>query len=424
MKRRCIFFRYLVAWILMIWILLPSCLSADSDEYVIHTFEKIDLSSTFYAEGGGIGDLNGNGHADVMCGPYWYEGPEFSNRHAYYEPNEFDPLGYSDNFFVEVADVNDNGRNDILVIGFPGQEAYWYENTGNYQEYWPRHLIQPVVDNESPRFVDMTGNGKPDMVFHRNGYLGYASINSADPTQPWVFTPISEQMKLGHFTHGLGVGDITGNGYKDFMLARGWWEHPGPDWDGESPWTYHEEDFGPGGAQMFAYDVDGDGLNDVITSLEAHGWGLAWYRQVRSGDQITFEKNLIMGALHEDNSYGVRFSQPHAVALDDMNNNGRKDILSGKRWWAHGPDGDYEPNAPAVIYWFKPYIAEDGSVDFIPYLIDDDSGVGVEITTGDISGNGYPDILTCNKKGAFILLNQPQSVTHSEWESAQPQRIY
>ncbi|MFM7974624.1 MAG: hypothetical protein ACKO8U_06070, partial [Pirellula sp.] len=35
--------------------------------------------------------------------------------------------------------------------------------------------------------------------------------------------------------------------------------------------------FCPGGADMFAYDVNADGLNDVITSLDAHGYGLVWW---------------------------------------------------------------------------------------------------------------------------------------------------
>lgn len=417
--------RILIAIALGITVLGYVVLTDDGDnqEYLIHTFEKTELSSVFYAEGGGIGDLNADGQPDVVCGPWWYEGPGFSNRHAYYEPIEFDPHNYSDNFIVEVADVNGNGRNDILVIGFPGQQAWWFENTGETDEHWPRHLIQPVVDNESPGFADITGNGQPDMIFHREGVVGYASIPEDDPTQPWTFTAISEQRDLGHFTHGLGTGDITGNGSKDFIMADGWWENPGSQWDGQTPWTFHEADFGPGGAQMHAYDIDGDGLNDVITSLDAHGWGLAWFRQIRNNNEITFEKKIIMGEEHADNPYGVRFSQPHAVALADMDNNGRKDILSGKRWWAHGPDGDHEPNAPAVIYWFKPQADPDsGTVDFIPYLIDDDSGAGVDITTGDLTGNGYPDILTCNKKGAFVFLNQPEEVSREEWEAAQPEK--
>ncbi len=374
-------------------------------------FKKIELSSVFYAEGGAIGDLSGNGTPDVVCGPYWYEGPDFESRNAYYEPVEFDPLEYSDHFVTAIADVNDSGRNDILVVGFPGQEAWWYENPGSddADEYWPRHLIFEQVDNESPAFADLTGNGKPELIFHTDGWLGYASPDPENPSEPWVFHRISERGDWGRFNHGLGLGDITGNGNPDILMKEGWWENPETEWDGQTPWRYHPADFGPGGAQMFAMDVDGNGHNDVITSLEAHGWGLAWFRQVRTDGEIHFEKQLIMGESHEDNPHGVRFSQPHAITLADVNNSGLKDIITGKRFWAHGPDGDPEPNAPAVIYAFKPDRNEDGSVDFLPILIDDDSGVGTQIEAGDLTGNGYPDLVTCNKKGGFVFLNRYQS---------------
>src|SRR5690625_4726909 len=194
----------------------------------------------------------------------------------------------------------------------------------------------------------------------------------------------------------------------DFMMADGWWENPGTLWDGVTPWPFHPFDFAPGGAQMHAYDVDGDGLNDVITSLDAHGWGLAWYRQTRDGDEISFEQHLIMGEALADNTFGVRFSQPHALDLVDMDGDGVKDLVTGKRFWGHGPMGDSEPNAPAVLYWFKLTRNGDGSGDFTPYLVDDNSGVGVEVATGDISGNGSPDIVVSNKKGTFVFLNKSQ----------------
>ncbi len=388
-----------------ILLFLPGTPSDDDSRY--GNFEKIRLTSTFYAEGGAIGDLNGNGNADVVCGPYWYEGPDFDKRNAYYEPVAFDPLEYSDHFITAVDDVNNNGRNDIMVVGFPGQEAYWYENPGNDNRYWERHLIFPQVDNESPTFADLTGNGNLELIYHTDGYLGYAAPGSSNPSDVWSFYRVSEQGNWGRYNHGLGLGDITGNGHKDILMSDGWWENPG-EYGDSSPWLHHPVDFGPGGAQMYAYDIDGDGLNDVVTTLEAHGWGLAWYRQIRANNEIHFEKHIIMGETHDDNPYGVRFSQPHALALADLDNSGVKDLVTGKRFWAHGPDGDPEPNAPAVVYWFKLDRDSAGMVDFIPHQIDDDSGVGTQIATGDLTGNGYPDIVTCNKKGGFVFLNHLQ----------------
>jgi hypothetical protein len=261
------------------------------------------------------------------------------------------------------------------------------------------------------------------MVFHTDGYVGYATPNWDDPTEQWTFHRVSTQGERPRFTHGFGIGDVTGNGHVDILKRIGWWENPGPDWDGE-PWQFHPADFGPGGAQMYVYDVDGDGNNDVITSLQAHGWGLAWFRQVRHDGMIHWERNLIMGDQIEDNPYGVRFSQLHALALADMDQDGLMDVVTGKRFWAHGPDGDPEPNAPAVIYWFRLERSPDGEVTFVPHLIDDDSGVGTSVTVGDLTGNGYPDVAISNKKGTFVFHNKVREVTRSEWEAAQPERVY
>lgn len=399
--------RYTGLWaILLVTTVLP-CQQLNGQD-ARHEFEKIQLSSTFYAEGAGIGDLNGDGHPDIVAGPYWYEGPDFASKHAFYEPQLFDPRNYSDNFIAEIDDVNEDGKNDILVVGFPGEAAHWYENPGDGEGYWNRHLIHGTVDNESPRFYDLNRDGQLELVFHTDGQLGYAARDEQDPRRPWSFTPVSRPHDWGRFTHGLGIGDIDGDGLEDILKKDGWWENPGID-EMDARWAYHEVKFaGPGGAQMYAYDVDGDGLNDVITSLDAHGWGLAWYRQIREGDAIRFEQRLIMGESLSDNTYGVRFSQPHALELVDMDNDGLKDLISGKRFWAHGPLGGFEPNAPAVVYWFKLHRGSGGSAGFIPYLVDDDSGAGVEIATADLSGNGYPDIVTSNKQGTFVFLNRPK----------------
>ena len=115
------------------------------------------------------------------------------------------------------------------------------------------------------------------------------------------------------------------------------------------------------------YDVDGDGRNDVITSGNAHGYGLYWFKNI---DNKNFSKQVIMGTKAKDNKYGVKFSQLHAIELADMNNDGLKDIVTGKRYWAHGPKGDVEAMAPAVLYVFQ-LIREDGKAYYKPIKIDD-----------------------------------------------------
>src|SRR5258705_13325482 len=143
---------------------------------------------------------------------------------------------------------------------------------------------------------------------------------------------------------------------------------------------------------MYAYDVNGDGLNDVITSLAAHGYGLAWYEQLREKKEgeIQFKQHILMNKEPKENRYGVQFSQLHAIDLVDMDGDGLKDIVTGKRFWAHGAEGDVEPNAPAVLYWFKLIRPAKGEVEFVPYLIDADSGVGTQGMATYYGNKKYP----------------------------------
>jgi len=164
-------------------------------------------------------------------------------------------------------------------------------------------------------------------------------------------------------------------------------------------------------------------LNDVLTTLGPHNFGIAWYEQVRKDGSIDFVKHLIVGKKHEDSKYGVRFSQAHAFDLVDMDGDGIKDFVTGKRFWAHGPNGDDEPNAPAVLYWFKTVRLPDKSVDFVPYLVDNDSGVGTQVAAADVNGDKLPDIIVGNKKGVFVFIHQVKTVSKEEWEQAQPKPI-
>lgn len=387
-----------------------------AEPYTVLQFRKVQLSDTFYSEGATYGDFNGNGVMDVASGPFWYEGPEFETRHEIYAPVAFDPRQYSDCFLMFVHDFNEDDWPDILVVGFPGAPAYWYENPQNEEGHWPRHDVSPNVGNESPVLADITGDGQPELLFNTETHLGYARYDQATPSAPWTFVPVSPAGQWSKFTHGLGYGDINGDGRTDILTHRGWWEQP-ESLEGDPEWTLHEVDLGPGGAQMFAHDLNANGRSDIITSLQAHGWGLAWFEQ---GEDASFARHAFMGEHHHNNRYGVRFSQPHALAFADMDGDGIRDVITGKRFWAHGPKGDPEPNAPAVLYLFKTVRQEEGSIDFLPFLIDDDSGVGTQVVAGDISGNGLPDVVVGNKKGTFVFLNESVEVNKEEWEKAQP----
>jgi hypothetical protein len=421
--------------------LLASVIAGFADD--LHTFKRIQLSDQFWSEGANFGDLNNDGDKDVVSGPWWWEGPDFKKRHEYYSPTKtfnlklgpmttvkvpgFEgTLGvanrYSDNFFVWVLDFNNDRWNDILVIGFPGEDTSWFENPGRSDGPWIRHKVFAQTDNESPTFTDITGDGKRELVCITKGQYGYASPNWKAPEKPWTFHPISPNNKYGNFTHGMGVGDVNGDERMDLLEKDGWWEQPESLAD-DPLWTFHKQPMGGGGSQMYAYDVNGDGLNDIITALAAHGFGLAWYEQFREGDEIKFREHIFMNKSPRDNKYGVKFSELHALDLVDMDGDGVKDIVIGKRFWSHGRTGDPDRNDKAVLYWFKLARAADKSVDFIPHLIDDDSGVGTQVVARDINGDDLPDIVVGNKKGTFVHLHEKKIVSNEEWEKAQPKPL-
>jgi len=428
--------------------LFSTTLLLSAADYKLHTFKKIQLSEHFWSEGATFGDFNHDGKIDVVSGPYWWEGPDFKIRHEYYPatktfkvkqddgtektiPGFEGALGknntYSDNFFAFAYDFNKDGWDDILIYGFPGADASWFENPKGKKaadggEHWLRHKVFDVVDNESPTWGDLTGDGRPEIICNSAGYFGYVEPDWSDTTKPWTFHKITPKGKWQRFTHGLGFGDVNGDGKMDILEADGWWEQPAS-LGGDPEWVKHPFKFNNGGSQMYAYDVNGDGLNDVITSIEAHGYGLSWYEQVKQNGEITFKQHVITGKKPEDSRYGVCFSQPHAVDLVDMDGDGLKDIVTGKRFWAHGAHGDADPTAPAVLYWFKLVRGADKTVDFIPYLIDDNSGIGTQVVAGDINGDKLPDVVVGNKKGTFIHLHEVKNVSKGEWENAQPKTV-
>lgn len=403
----------------LVWATCLLAGTACAQPHELHVFEKQQLTDQFYAEGAHMGDFNRDGVMDVVSGPFWYEGPSFEAAHTYYEPVTFDVEAYSDHFFPYAVDFSGDGWDDIFVIGFPGKEARWYENPGAEGGTWAMHVVYETVGGEAPAWADLTGDGRPEIVCVSNQRFGYVAPNWDDLTQPWTFHPITPEGEWGQYTHGLGVGDVNGDGRNDVLEQDGWWEQPAT-LDGDPTWVHHPVDFGEGGAQMYTYDFDGDGDHDVVTSLKAHEWGLAWFEHMPGDDDITFTRHLIMGETPAENRYGVAFSQVHGLALVDMDGDGLDDLVTGKRYKAHGSWGDPDRDANPVVYWFKT-VRTDAGVDFIPYEVDNDSGIGVGVTVGDVDANGLPDIIIGNKRGVYVFKHTVQVVDEATWLAAQPQ---
>ena len=407
---------------------LASLLIAASAAAAPVSFDKQTVTKDFVAEGCAVADFNHDGIPDVAAGRYIWVGPDFKQKIAY-TPERNNPTGpnktpytpdtgYSDYFIQFAYDFNGDGWPDILVYGLPGDPAYVFENPQAKGGDWTRHNIFDVADGESPDLVDVNGDGKPELLCHSSdlvkptkakggksgGQFGYVEIDWKNPFAKARFRPITPKtpendIKIFKYTHGYGAGDVNGDGRVDILEKDGWYEQP-TDTSKDSNWKFHPNNFGQGGAQMYVYDVNKDGRNDVITSIKAHGYGLSWFEQNKDG---SFTEHVILGKTKEENAAGAGFSQIHAVQLADINGDGLLDIVTGKRRWAHGPAKDDEPMADPVLCWFELSRDGKGGASYTKHLIDADSGVGTQFFTGKVNQDNKPDIVIGNKHGVFVF---------------------
>ena len=373
-------------WAIAVSLILSAPFAVAAEKSPQISFKRTQLDPTFRSEGVSVGDFNSDGKLDISAGAVDYAAPDWKLVPVVDDPPEYDPHNYSNSFCNFADDVNGDGRTDLLVVDFPGKETWWFEQPDGPGQPWKRHTATPVTNNESPSYLDVDGDGTRELLlgYDPGQHIGYAQ-RAADGVWPLVAVSAEKAPGTNRFSHGIGAGDINGDGRNDVMVIEGWWEAPQD--KSQSSWVFHPTPFGQACAQMYAYDVDGDGDNDVLSS-SAHQVGIWWHEQTPEGWKTHEISNDI--------------TQTHSLNLADINGDGLLDLVTGKRWWAHGPKGDVRPDDPAVVMWFE-LRREDGKPTWTPHEIDHDSGVGTQFEVADVNGDGLLDVVTSNKKGTHYF---------------------
>lgn len=366
-------------------------LSTLTQLYAQIRFQKHVVYNRFVSEGAAVGDVNHNGEIDILAGNYWFEAPEW--RPHMLHADTLDPVPqYSTTFLNYSLDVNNDGWIDLIRFDQPGGVCVWYENPTNKNVLWKRHVILTTAGTENPAFVDVDKDGRNDIICNditaKQVIWLKAPFKKNDTT--WQRFIISGDSITGanRYTHGLGCGDINKDGRNDVLIKSGWWQSPSD--VRQEDWEFHPADFGKDCANMFVSDVDKDGDEDIVSS-SAHDYGVWWHEQKQDANRDT---------IWQTHEISKQFSQSHALAIKDINGDGFPDLITGKRYRAHN-DGDAGAFEAAVIYWFE--FKPNKIPQWMPHLIDDNSGIGLSFVVQDINKDKLPDIIVSNKKGVFFF---------------------
>lgn len=358
-----------------------SPLPIDTLKFKLHEINKEALFSSVATM-----DVDKDGDIDIVHGGFWYEAPTWT-QHFVTEVEVINgrPDGYS---HLEM-DVNRDGWTDIVHVNFRSKSIYWLEHPGAELGEWPKHMVDEPGPMETGRLHDIDGDGQMDILPNGWDFAAWYELLPADKSGDVEWK--RHEIAIEGGGHGSGFGDLNGDGRGDYVGTNGWAEAP------ENPrqeaWTWHPDfDLGRTSMPIVVADVDEDGDNDLIYAI-GHDYGLYWVEQQQNAGESHWEKHLI------DSTW----SQGHSPLWVDLDNNGKKEFVAGKRFWAHeGKD----PGArdPLVIYRYE-FDQKEGQFNRYPIQENGPAGTGLDPKAVDLDGDGDLDLVLPGRSGLYWYEN-------------------
>ena len=227
---------------------------------------------------------------------------------------------------IEVGDIDGDGKTDILA---PQNNGEWTDKPKTHTFYWysypekEAHYIGVSKDYiKDVSLADLNNDGRLDLIgisFDGSYLIIYEQI---DP-DTWQVVQLLEATNIHE---GMDVGDINGDGYID-IAANGYWaENPKGLMDGDwvlkeidSIWHNQTGDWSRNATKHFCADIDKDGRSEVfITHSERAGYPVAYYNLIDDAKN-QWEKHVIMDEL----------PAAHTLQVADMDNDGDLDVITG-----------------------------------------------------------------------------------------------
>ncbi len=368
-----------VAWLLIGSVRLTP---AADPTFRIHVLNE---NSTYSACA--VVDVNRDGKLDVFSGGWWYEAPTWQ-RHRVRDVQVI--RGRYDDYANLPLDVNGDGWPDIVSANYRSQSLYWVEHPGESLGLWKKHVIAEPGAMETGRLIDLDGDGQLDLLPNGVKFAAWWELTKPGSPPAWVRHELPPEVA----GHGIGAGDINGDGRIDVVGPQGWAEAPAD--PRRQRWIWHP-DFvldRDCGLPILVTDVDGDGDADLIWG-RGHRIGLYWLEQQAEDAGPT---RWIRHAI--DTSW----SQPHSLLQADLDQDGRAELIAGKRYMGHGgkDPGEYDP---LVAYWYKfdetartwrrGTIAPGGR-----------AGFGLDPKVADLDGDGDLDLVGPGRSGLYWFENR------------------